>query len=1048
MNMKYIYRVLKIMTVCLFVTILFLTSKVFSQSSDKVENLFESLNWRCIGPAAVGGRTVDIDVVKEKPWIIYAAIGPSGVWKSENNGTDWNPVFDKEKTVSAGDVTIAPSHPEIVWVGTGESTCRNSVTIGNGVYKSVDGGKSWENKGLNNTRHISRIIINPGDPNILFVAAMGHLWGPNKERGVYKTIDGGKTWKNVLYINENTGIADMAMDPSDSLTLYAAAYDHRRLPYYFRSGGPGSGLYKTADGGKTWKKLEKDLPEGVMGRIGIAVSHSNPDVIYALIEHKNGGIWRSENKGESWERTCDNETYQTVNSRPFYYSQIRVDPTDDNVIYVFSGGLFVSRDMGKRFKSISGNTHPDHHALWIDPSNPLHLVDGNDGGIDISYDGGKTWRNIQHMTLAEVYQIGFDYRTPYYVYCGLQDNGSWGGPSATFDNSGILNSDWYRIGGGDGFYIQVDPLDNNIVYNNFQMNALYRVNLKTGHGQSIRPETSLKKPPFRYNWNSPILTSHHDPKTLYTGGNFLFKTTDGGHSWTKISPDLSTNDPEKQKDSGGPITPDNTGAEIHCTIITIAESPVKKGVIWCGTDDGNVQLTLDGGKNWSNVVNNIKGLPPHTWCSRIEASHFDAGTAYAAFDGHRNDDYNTYLYKTENYGKTWKSIKGNLPFGWIHVIREDTRNPNLLFSGTEFGIFASLDGGESWFSLKNNLPTVAVRDIAIHPRENDLIIGTHGRGVWIMDNIYPLQEMNTHVIESDVHLFNIKPVTHYYRSSRHETSTASIYSAANPEGGMIIDAYFKEKPKERPCIFIKDKSGDKVYEIRLPTKTGLFRKEWNFQMIPKTKDGKIISTSAFGLVSVPLVSPGEYRIELKIDEQSLSKKGIIHSDPRIQFDKDAWEDQVEAQIETMVLSRKMGLAITAVKSIKMKLKNLHETLEEKEKTKAQVEPVLNQFEEKFNQLSEEIIPKEIGYRGSAEMALRGIMGSSYSMMVRMLGMSLGGPPLKPTNTDLFKIKELKQIIGNLVDKLNALIKKDIPELNLILSDYGLKKIRPPKEIKI
>jgi len=656
---------IKKVLVFIFYLYFIVLSSAFSQSAEQVGDIFKELSWRCIGPAVMGGRTVDIEAVEDKPWIIYAAIGPSGVWKSINNGITWEPVFQEESTVSVGDIAVNQSDPDVIWVGTGEATSRNSVTIGDGVYKSADGGKTWEHMGLKETRHISRIVIDRENPNTVYVAAMGHLWGKNKERGIYKTTDGGKTWEKVLYVNENTGFADLVMDPSDSLILYAAAWDYQRYPYYFYSGGQGSGIYKTEDAGETWKRLVRDLPEGIIGRIGLDVSRSSPNVVYALIEHEDGGIWRSEDKGVTWSRTCDNETFIKVNFRPFYYSQIRVDPSDDEVVYVFSGGLFVSNDRGQKFKAISSGTHPDHHALWIDPKNPQHLIDGNDGGIDITYDQGAHWRPIKHMALAEVYQVGFDMRDPYYVYCGLQDNGVWGGPSNSLDSGGIINEHWNSVGGGDGFYCEVDPTDYNIVYGNSQMNGLYRYNLELDRSKDIKPMAPLDEPPYRFNWNSPVLISPHDHSTIYTGGNYLFKSEDQGYSWEIVSPDLSTNDPSKLRDSGGLITPDNTGAEVHCTIYTIAESPLEKGVIWCGTDDGNVQITRNGGENWKNVVENIPDLPPHTWCTRIEASHFDAGTAYAAFDGHRSDDYAAYLYKTTDFGETWTSIKGNLPFGWI-----------------------------------------------------------------------------------------------------------------------------------------------------------------------------------------------------------------------------------------------------------------------------------------------------------------------------------------------------------------------------------------------
>ncbi|MBN2205766.1 MAG: hypothetical protein JW742_00035, partial [Candidatus Aminicenantes bacterium] len=590
----------------------------FGQSAAKVAPLVEKLAWRNIGPAVMGGRTVDIEAVEKKPWIIYAAIGPSGVWKSENNGVTWTPVFFKEATVSVGDVTIAPSNPGIIWVGTGEHTARNSVTIGDGVYKSTDAGKTWQNMGLKDTRHISRIVINPGDPNIVYVAAAGHLWGANPERGVFKTTDGGRTWVKSLFINAETGIADLAMDPEDPQVLYAAAWEHRRRPYHFSSGGPGSGLYKSEDAGASWRRLTKDLPEGVLGRIGIAVARSAPGVVYALVEHADGGLWRSEDRGESWTRMCDKETYQRVNTRPFYYSRLFVDPSNDRTVYVLSTGLNVSTDGGKRFRAIGAGIHPDHHAFWINPANPLHVIDGNDGGIDISYDGGRNWLPVQSMDLAEVYELGIDLRDPYWVYCGLQDNGSWGAPSMSFDSSGISNDQWITVGGGDGFHVQPDPQDPTIVYRNYQMNGLSRFNQTINQAKTIRPVAPLAGPPYRFNWNAPILLSPHDPKTVYAGGNVLFRSRARGDAWEIASPDLTTDDPKKQVDSGGPISLEFSGAESHCTIVTISESPLKRGVLWCGTDDGHLQVSRDDGATWTNVARRIPGLPPATWCSHVE----------------------------------------------------------------------------------------------------------------------------------------------------------------------------------------------------------------------------------------------------------------------------------------------------------------------------------------------------------------------------------------------------------------------------------------------
>jgi len=1018
-------------------------SLAFSQSAEQVGDIFKEMSWRCVGPAVMGGRTVDIEAIEDRPWIIYAAIGPSGVWKSINDGITWEPVFHEESTVSVGDIAVHQDDPDVIWVGTGEATSRNSVTIGDGVYKSTDGGKTWEHMGLKETRHISRIVIDRKDPDTVYVAALGHLWGKNEERGIFKTTDGGKTWDKVLYVNESTGFADLVMDPSDPLILYAAAWDYQRYPYYFYSGGPGSGIYKSEDAGETWKRLVKDLPEGIMGRIGLDVARSSPNVVYALIEHEDGGIWRSEDKGVTWSRTCDNETFMKVNFRPFYYSQIRVDPTDDEVVYVFSGGLFVSEDRGQKFKAISSGTHPDHHALWIDPRNPQHLIDGNDGGIDITYDRGAHWRPIKHMALAEVYQVGYDMRDPYFVYCGLQDNGVWGGPSNSLDSGGIINEHWNSVGGGDGFYCVVDPTDHNIVYGNSQMNGLYRYHLKIDRSKSIKPMAALDKPPYRFNWNSPVLISPHDHSTIYTGGNYLFKSEDQGYSWEIVSPDLSTNDPDRLKDSGGLITLDNTGAEVHCTIYTIAESPLEKGIIWCGTDDGNVQITRNGGKDWKNVVGNIPDLPLNTWCTRIEASHFDAGTAYAAFDGHRSDDYAPYLYKTADFGETWASIKGNLPFGWIHVVREDLRNKDLLFAGMEFGMYASLDRGETWFSLNNNLPTVAVRDIAVHPRENDLIIGTHGRGIWIMDDIRPLQEMTEEVLNNPYHVFSIRPATKRFISSRGDAYSGAAYSGENPEYGLGINVYFKEKPSGRNRIFIKNKEGEEIYQIRVLNKEGVRRYMWNLQFVPRTEEGEPVKTGGLGMVSPPEVVAGEYEIELNLGDEIVKENAEVKPVPGFEMGEDERILQIEKQVEAMNLSRKMGMAVTGVKSIRRQLDKLKETKEEAEAFPEEAEKAVQVFEERFSTLETDVIPKGIGYRGSLEYALR---GGSISEMTLMLSLSIGGYPSKPTETDVFMLEQLVQAVKELVMRMNALIDEDIPELNKILEDNEIKTLRPPNKI--
>lgn len=1031
--------------ILLIILIISLLSISYPQFPEKPEDLLNKfISWRNIGPAVMGGRTVDIDVVERQPWIIYAAVGPSGVWKSENNGISWYPVFFKETTVSVGDVTVAQSSPNIVWVGTGEATARNSVTVGDGVYKSTDGGKTWTNMGLKETRHISRIVISRGDPNVVYVAAMGHLWGPNSERGVYKTIDGGKTWTKILYINENTGICDLVMDPSDSQILYAAAYEHRRRPYKMVSGGPGSGIYKTIDGGLTWKKLSKGLPEGVMGRIGLAASRSKPGVVYALIEHQNPGIWRSEDFGETWKRTCDSKTYKNVNNRPFYYSQIYVDPNDDKTIYVLSTGLYVSNDMGQKFRGLGGGIHPDHHALWIDPTNPLHLIDGNDGGIDLSYDGGKTWLPVTSIDAAEVYQVGYDFSVPYRVYCGLQDNGCWGGPSNSLDSRGILNEHWEFISGGDGFFVRPDPKNSFIVYCNSQNNGLARKDLRHGQAKSIRPEAPLSEPPYRFNWNAPIMISPHDNQTIYCAGNFLFRSKDGGYSWEKISPDLTTNNKTKQVDGVGPITVENSGAEVHCTITAIAESPVKPGILWCGTDDGNLQVSQDGGKTWVNVVKNIPGLPKESWCSRIEASHFEAGTAYVTFDNHRNDDYAPYVYKTSDLGKTWKSIRANLPsFGWIHVIREHLANKNLLFVGTEFGIYASLDCGLSWFNLKGiNLPTVAVHDIAIHPRDNDLIIGTHGRGIWILDDIGFLTELGPDTLNSDFYLFKIRNARSFQVTTRGEAFGSFGFSGRNPINGAGITYFLKKELSGDIRIKILDQAGESIIELPLDKKPGLHRTNWNLQFVPKASDGKKYPVTPTMNITCSVI-PGDYLISIKIEEKEYQSNLRVLSDLRFELSPEALKKQHQLAGDLIKINHLYAKALTAVRNISRSLETLKPELNKisDQKQKAEIEACLDNFCKNF-EATTEIFQTEGALMGLS-IPYKTFLRGCINIRLIALQQSVSSYPGEPTTSELAQANEISEVVLKSIDKLNNFIQKDLDEFNKLLENNGISKIQKP-----
>src|SRR5215467_10822452 len=820
--------------------------------------LLKRFVFRSIGPASMGGRIDDITAVEQNPYIIYVGFATNGVWKSTNNGTTFQPIFDTYGTHSIGDIAIAPSDPNIVWVGTGEANNRQSSSFGDGIYKSTDAGKSFTKMGLEETQSIARIVIDPKDPNIVYVAVLGHLFGPNKERGIYKTTDGGKSWNNVKFIDEDTGFTDLAMDASDSKILYAASYQRRRTSFGFNGGGPGSGIWKTIDAGKTWKKLEAGgLPEGLLGRIGLDVSRSNPNIVYAQMEvgasvgtggeeptpggpapspspspspsaspaasptptpvdPKKAGVWRSDDKGRTW-RVVSNE-----NNRPMYYSQIRVDPKNPDIVYV--GGLNFSKstDGGKTFKSLQpGIAHSDNHAIWINPNNSDNLMVGNDGGLDVSYDQGTTWEYVNTIPAAQFYAIGVDMRKPYYVYGGLQDNGSWGGPSQTRNlQAGITNADWYRVGGGDGFYAQVDPTDYNTVYAESQGGAMQRLDMRTGRSVSIRPRgvpqrrggaggrggqpsaspspgasptpdtqaqlaafaasqgfggfggaanlasNVVPTPPatevYRFYWNTPIIMSPHNPRVVYVGGNRFFRSMDRGDTWT-ASIDLS-----KQIDRNtlpimgvpgkDPMASKNDGYTGYGYVVTVAESPKIPGILWAGTDDGNVQVSRDGGATWTNVAKNIPGIGDTYHITRVEPSHFDAGTCYLAVDGHRLDDLKPYLFVTRDYGATWTSIVNNLPkWGTVNVIREDAKNKDLLYAGTEYGLYISLNGGAEWKPFMSGMPTMRIDDILVHPRDNDLIVGTHGRGIYIIDDITALQAMSQKVVDSDVTLFDVRP---------------------------------------------------------------------------------------------------------------------------------------------------------------------------------------------------------------------------------------------------------------------------------------------------
>jgi len=834
-------------------------------------SLAKDLKWRGTGPANMSGRITDIQALDDDYRYALIASASGGVWKSVNAGTTWEPIFDTYGSASIGSVAIFQKNPDIIWVGTGEANVRNSVGWGDGIYKSTDGGKTFTNVGLRDSHHVPRITLHPTNPDIAYVASQGHLWGYTGERGLYKTTNGGKSWQKLaggLPDDGKTGCTDIRMDPKNPDILYCAFWERIRRPYRFDSGGPNGGIFKSTDGGKTWKKLTNGLPKGDIGRIGLSIYMKDPRIIMAIVEHgfqprpndpdykdmsKLGtGVYRSEDGGETWKYV------NRYNNRPFYYSQIFINPSDDQRVYAMGGTAQVSTDGGKTFRQGMPGIAGDFHWMWIDPHNKDRYYVGDDKGVSITHDHGEHFNFFNNYAISQIYAVSADMRDPYYVYVGLQDNGIWGGPSNSRDFNGILNDHWFKFHSGDGFHSAVDPTDWTTVYSESQGGAIRRnhalfrqqttsirpsKNNTTNWEEMVAEQTDPDRPTIRMNWSTPFILSPHNPRTLYYGANHLFKSVNRGDTWTIISPDLSTNDPVKTNRESGGITRDVTAAETHCTIITLSESVLKPGLIWAGTDDGNVHFTTDDGKTWTNVRTNFRGVPDGIWVSRVEASHFDEGTCYVTFDGHRSDIFTPFVFKTTDYGKSWANITGNLPDGQsVYVIREDIKNKNLLFLGTEFAAYFSIDGGTTWTRLMHDMPTVAVHDLLIHPRDNDLIAGTHGRGTYILDDITPLQQLTDDVKNTDAYLFENPVATKWKGISRGATMGHQLYIGKNPlsmsqippsnspseiRNTATINYYLRNEPRSKLVLEISNLTGTLIRKISLEGEAGINRYRWN-----------------------------------------------------------------------------------------------------------------------------------------------------------------------------------------------------------------------------
>ncbi len=783
-------------------------------------DVVKNMKPRNIGPGGMSGRVTSIDVVESNSDIMYVGTASGGLWKSTSGGIKWEPIFDKEVTASIGAVAIQQSNPSVIWAGTGEGNPRNSLNGGYGIFKSLDGGKSWKSMGLEKTRHIHRIIVDPTNPDVVYVGAIGSPWGEHKERGVYKTTDGGKTWKQILYNNIKTGAADLVMDPSNPNKLIAAMWEHKRDPWFFKSGGEGSGLYITHDGGENWKKMtdKEGFPKGELGRIGVAISRSNPNVIYALVEAKKNALYKSEDGGFKWKKINDK---RGIGNRPFYYSEIYVDPQNENRLYTVFTYVNVSNDGGKSFTQlmpaygVSNGVHPDHHAWWIHPKNGSFMIDGNDGGLNITRDKGKSWRFIGNLPVAQFYHINVDNEYPYNVYGGMQDNGSWRGPAYVWKAQGIRNSYWQEISFGDGFDVVPDKDDSRYGWSMSQQGFVSRYDYLTGNNYTVRPTHSDPKVKLRFNWNAAINIDPFDNNTLYFGSQFVHKSTDKGLTWTVISPDLSTNDKEKLKqgESGG-LTMDATGAENHCTVLVIEPSPLEQNMLWAGTDDGQVHYTQNGGATWTNVSGNLPGLPANSWIAQIKASNKNKGEALLIANDYRRFNYTPYAYRTKDYGKTWtRIVDENDVESYTLSIVEDPINANLLFLGTDDGLYLSLDAGNKWIKWTSGFPTVSTKDLVIQPREHDLVIGTFGRAAWVLDDIRPLRAMaNGNVLSKKLQLFN--PPTAYQAARQQPTGSRfggdALYNGENRRFGAMISYYINRPETKKEEILKQGKTLKRV----------------------------------------------------------------------------------------------------------------------------------------------------------------------------------------------------------------------------------------------
>ena len=1013
--------------------------------------LFKGMKYRAIGPFR-GGRSLTASGIAGDPTTYYFGATGGGVWKTTDGAVTWTPVFDKQGTSAIGSLAIAPSNTNIVYVGTGEACIRGNISHGDGVYKTLDGGKTWKNVGLRDSRAIGRVIVDPKNADIVFVAALGHPYGPNSERGIFRTADGGKTWEKVLYKDENTGGIDVAFDPHNGNIIFASLWEARRMPWSLVSGGPGSGLYRSNDGGSTWKRLEEHgLPKGPYGRIGVAVA-ANSERVYALIEAHEGGLYRSDDGGETWDLVNGNRSYQ---QRAWYYMHVIADPQDPDTVYVANVDFYKSSDAGRTFNKVKV-PHGDNHGMWIDPKNPRRMIVSNDGGVTVSLDGGKTWTNELNQPTAQFYHVITDNRTPYYVYGAQQDNSTIAIASRS-DNATIDRPEWYDVGGGEAGYIAPYPPDPNIVYAGDYQGKITRFDKRTGQLKNItvQPEISdgegAANLEHRFQWTAPILISPNDPNTLYHGGERLFKTTDGGMHWEAISPDLTRNDKSKQQPSGGSINIDDTGTEYYDTIFAVAESTQAKDLIWAGTDDGLIHITRDGGKNWSNVT--PKDLPEWSRISLIEASPFDAGTAYVAVDRHQNDDMHPYIYKTGDYGKTWTRISKGIPDNtFVRAVREDPKRRGLLYAGTETGLYVSFNDGADWRSLQLNLPTTPIHDLTV--KNDDLVVATHGRSFWILDDLSPLRQFRDDVTNQGVYLYT--PAT-AFRMHNIEETTKPVTAGENPPPGAVIYYYVKEAPKNEVTIEILDAAGnvarkysskktidpdeprnpeDKKLEKQIKVEAGLNRFLWDlrYEAASRVPDYYLFEYKDGALG--PLAVPGKYQVRLTVDGKSYNAPLELKLDPRLNVSQADLQKQFDLAIQIRDQISSVYNAVNQIQDVRAQVDGLKRRLPDSAK------PVLTaatELDQKLLSVRDDLIQAKVKANEDS-LAYPQRVDSKLASVALVVS---DGTDSAPTEAAIRQFAKLKQRADDVLARWAEIQRTDLPAFQKLAAGQDIQAIVVP-----